>query len=168
MLLSIVSQFCTWFCACKGLVIFFVSQTTLLAQNSSGQIHKSELLTIESWFQRDFWIHQLPMEHQDPYGCLFSDKTFFEKQVIYSGDYIESEIFWNSNPINIHLCSWDRKLQMSQGKSIFEVFLAQPQLRENKRSPNGALFFCMLFLALHLHSWKFRVFWWALDKQGDI
>lgn len=48
MLLSTVSQFCTWFCACKGLVTFLVSQTTLLVQNISGQIHKSELLTIES------------------------------------------------------------------------------------------------------------------------
>lgn len=44
---------------------------------------------IESWFQRDFHIHQLPTEHQAPYGCLFSDKTFFEKQVIYSGDYMK-------------------------------------------------------------------------------
>lgn len=31
------------------------------------------------------------MEHRA--GCLFSDKTFFEKQVIYSGDYMRTEIF---------------------------------------------------------------------------
>lgn len=72
-------------------------------------------------------MHQLPVGHKA--WCLFSDETFFEKQVIYFGDSMKAEIFWNSDPINIYLCiaqalagSWMRKLQMSQGNLSLKYF----------------------------------------------
>lgn len=99
----------------------------ILAQNISSEISKSKPLTIRSWFQRDLGIHQLPVGHKAQ--CVFSDETFFEKQVIYFGDSMKAEIFWNSDPINIHLCiaqtlagSWMRKLQMSQGNLSLKYF----------------------------------------------
>lgn len=61
--------------------------------------------------------------------CLFSDEPFFEKQVIYFGDYMKAEIFWNSDPINVYLHraqaladTWVRKLQMSQEDLSLKYF----------------------------------------------
>lgn len=132
------------------MVIFFcfTNHLKLLAQNSSSQISKVTLLTIGSWFQRNFWIEQLPMEHGA--GCLFSDKTFFEKQVIYSGNYMRTEIFWIWPLESLQSLAGNRvrKLQMSQEKSIFEVFLAQLQVKKNKKHPKRDFFFCFFQLTI--------------------
>lgn len=96
-------------------------------------------------------MHQLPVGHKA--WCLFSDETFFEKQVIYFGDSMKAEIFWNSDPINIYLCiaqvlqapGWEN---FKCHKEIYLWSISGPTTGKNEHEISPESLFCFFQLSI--------------------